>query len=319
MSIKNFNEEQIQQILKSEKTNTELAELYKVPIDSIRYLYKKYKVKKINKNNSLTNITKEQEKLFLDNFDKYPLIYFEKEFNTSEKIIRKLCLKHNLKRSDFKRTYINPHPNSYTETQIDYLKNNHLKLTIEELANFLNKSPKSVTKKCWELKLTYLTNRSTHWSEADIDFLKKNKQLCSSALAFILERSVRAVDHKLRELNLKDIKREKTSIEIIVMKILDELKVDYIFNTQISKDYLYRPDFLIRDKNIIIECHGNYWHANPILYSDDNLNDMQKLAIFRDQRKKEVYESLGYTYIVYWENEIKDVSSIKERIIDLLQ
>ena len=46
---------------------------------------------------------------------------------------------------------------------------------------------------------------------------------------------------------------------------------------------------------------------------------MQKLAIFRDQRKKEVYESLGYTYIVYWENEIKDVSSIKERIIDLLQ
>lgn len=321
MSIKNFNEEQIQEVLKSHQTLSELAKEYNVPIDTIRYIFKKYKVKKSTNNlytNSIANITEEQKLYFLNNFDKHPLIYFEKEFNTSEKVIRNLCLKNNLKRSDFKRIYINPNPKNYTEIELDYLKNNHLKLTVEEIANFLNRSTKSVMKKCWELDITYLTNCSTNWSNVDLDFLIKNHRLCTTTLAFMLERSVRGVEHKLKELNLK-IKREKTSIEKIVMNILDDLKIDYVFNTQISKDYLYRPDFLIKSKNIIIECHGDYWHANPIIYSDDNLNNMQKLAVLRDQRKKEVYESLGYTYIVYWENEIEDVTSIKQKIIDLLK
>jgi G:T-mismatch repair DNA endonuclease (very short patch repair protein) len=62
------------------------------------------------------------------------------------------------------------------------------------------------------------------------------------------------------------------SIEYIIgntlnsLDIIWEYEVDFNFN-----GLVYVPDFYIKKYNLVIECYGNYWHANPMFYSKDDL------------------------------------------------
>jgi len=75
------------------------------------------------------------------------------------------------------------------------------------------------------------------------------------------------------------------------------------------------PDFYVQSHNIIIECFGTFWHADPELFTSDQVlyktctaGTMWK----RDEQKKQILVSSGYRYAVLWEREImlEDVISI---------
>jgi len=76
--------------------------------------------------------------------------------------------------------------------------------------------------------------------------------------------------------------RKDTKIEMIIKEVLDELKIEYIKNYKVSR-YIF--DFYLPNYNCVIECQGDYWHANPEIYNKENYTDVQKNNIKRDKRK----------------------------------
>lgn len=85
--------------------------------------------------------------------------------------------------------------------------------------------------------------------------------------------------------------------------------VDIIYNTHIKfKNRIFWPD-LILNKNIIIECQGDYYHCNPDFYDKDYLN--VKRAMYateiwkKDLERKNFLNNNGYMVYYIWENDWK--------------
>ena len=157
--------------------------------------------------------------------------------------------------------------------------------------------------------------RESPWSESELELLKKCSELPYDNLAFLLERSVKAIKHKYSSLKLPR-KREETKPELFIKHFLIQYKIDYIYNEQLSKQYKYRPDFVLPSFKVILEVQGDYWHANPSIYDEDECTDKQILARQKDVIKKAYYESLGYTVICIWELEIKNES---KKVLNMLK
>ena len=79
-----------------------------------------------------------------------------------------------------------------------------------------------------------------------------------------------------------------------------------------EKTRIYNPDFVLGKK--IIEFYGDFYHANPLKYNDDDviLQKTAKDVRENDKERIEILESAGYAVKVVWENDyVKD----KKRII----
>lgn len=62
------------------------------------------------------------------------------------------------------------------------------------------------------------------------------------------------------------------------------------------------PDFISNgNEKKIIELYGDYWHKRP---------DLQQ----RDKRRIKTYKKLGYTPLIVWQKELKDVTSLKKKL-----
>lgn len=129
------------------------------------------------------------------------------------------------------------------------------------------------------------------------------------------------VKQKQRELALTRIllnKYKMTKPEKIMKAVLLELSIPNHYNFILEKRYQY--DFKIKDTNIIIEVHGDYWHCNPKIYPTGPISDRQKFKIERDTEKKKYAEKHGYTIIYVWEDELKNnIQLVKERILNEIQ
>jgi len=66
----------------------------------------------------------------------------------------------------------------------------------------------------------------------------------------------------------------RTTIEIIIKDLLDDLKIKYKEQYKIEGFYF---DFYLPDKNTLIECDGEYWHSSEKAKRNDKLkNDLAK-------------------------------------------
>ncbi len=61
-----------------------------------------------------------------------------------------------------------------------------------------------------------------------------------------------------------------TTIELAVSTLLDALGVQYLAEHRIGP---YTVDFLIPDRNIVVECDGSYWHSKPNVKARDIVRD----------------------------------------------
>lgn len=70
------------------------------------------------------------------------------------------------------------------------------------------------------------------------------------------------------------------------------------------------PDIYLRKYNLIIEIYGNYWHANPQIYKDNDILRTFKGNILAseirriDSDRMQKIEQAGYNTLVLWESEI---------------
>lgn len=68
-------------------------------------------------------------------------------------------------------------------------------------------------------------------------------------------------------------------------------------------------------KKIIIECDGDYWHANPVIYDYSNLTKSQKKNLQRDKFKDTYLKTRGWNIVRLFESEILDsVSACVDKI-----
>ena len=76
-------------------------------------------------------------------------------------------------------------------------------------------------------------------------------------------------------------------------------------------------DFYLTELDIVLEVYGDYWHANPEIYSVEkgNLQDFQIGKVDKDKARKKFIENKGHRFIFMWENEIhKDITKLKTLI-----
>lgn len=106
---------------------------------------------------------------------------------------------------------------------------------------------------------------------------------------------------------IKDVEEwkdsSKTSIELSIKQLLDSNNIAYVYNNKLEGTN-YRPDFVLTDYNVVIECDGLYWHSDAT-GKDKN---------YHIARKQE-YVDLGYFPLFFREDEIRTKLNIVESII----
>jgi len=110
-------------------------------------------------------------------------------------------------------------------------------------------------------------------------------------------------------------------IEKRVAKILDELKIGWEYEPIIRVDKNFvQPDFVIEGR-LVLECFGDFWHANPKFYSDCEILFAGRTAKQQrsfDEGRLQIISELYPDPVVLWESEIKQrniKNIIKERIL----
>jgi hypothetical protein len=109
---------------------------------------------------------------------------------------------------------------------------------------------------------------------------------------------------KVSELFFKDI---QSNIQPQLFYGKNEKWIRYNKNKGFYVDLLYG--------NKIIEFNGNFYHANPLFYSEESIIIISKQNIKnakdiwkRDQFKIDTLQKLGYKVLIIWENDLnKDV------------
>ena len=100
-----------------------------------------------------------------------------------------------------------------------------------------------------------------------------------------------------------------TSIESKMASVLESAGYIYTFDEPITReDKTYRPDFYISKLNLIVECYGDYWHANPSLYEESAyiFRDITAKEIWdRDKERCNFYCKHGYNFVYLYQSDME--------------
>jgi len=108
--------------------------------------------------------------------------------------------------------------------------------------------------------------------------------------------------------------KEDTKIEKKIQVFLSDLDISFKTHIYIQKiEHAYQCDILIPEKNLIIECDGDYWHGNPIKF--DLLNKMQKDKQILDGIRTNELIKEGYSVLRLWECDINSMDVINFKSI----
>lgn len=107
-------------------------------------------------------------------------------------------------------------------------------------------------------------------------------------------------------------KKKDTSIEKKIEEIL--IKNGIVYKKQFGIDK-FTLDFYILKKNVAIECQGDYWHANPLRYNKNALNEVQIANIKRDEEKSKYLIQNNIRCLFIWECDINHNLSEIEKLI----
>lgn len=105
------------------------------------------------------------------------------------------------------------------------------------------------------------------------------------------------------------IDKNQSKIETKITNCLDILNIGYIKRFMIRKRF-----FDIKIKKNLIDINGDFWHANPSIYKENDtlkfpFKSVKAKTIWnRDLSKKKLAETRGYKVYYIWENDIKNMS-----------
>ena len=106
--------------------------------------------------------------------------------------------------------------------------------------------------------------------------------------------------------------------EDFAKEFLDKLNIRYIYQFE-AKDIKRFYDFYLPDSNLLIEIDGDYFHSNPLIYENKELNKMQIRNKKIDEYKNKWALLHSIPIMRIWEYDIrhnpeKVMSMLKERL-----
>jgi very-short-patch-repair endonuclease len=122
------------------------------------------------------------------------------------------------------------------------------------------------------------------------------------------EQKIAIVQQRLATLeanaHLRPEPRWTSKLEDQISADLDQLGVEYKRQRFIGRNSF---DFAFKNR-ILLEVQGDYWHANPNVYSPDDWFPKQKMTAAqiweKDAMKKKYAEERGFTVIYLWESDV---------------
>lgn len=160
----------------------------------------------------------------------------------------------------------------------------------------------------------------------------EEKAIISKKLSDAQKRYAEAHPEEYREMKHKaGIISQKSHSKYSMTSI--ELKVqNWLKNNDVAFEYscimggandCWQYDFIIRDKRILIEVQGDYWHGNPLLFNDDGsdgkrkLNVIQKTKMEKDILKEKFAINHNFHLIKIWEHDINNNNfTVLEKILE---
>jgi G:T-mismatch repair DNA endonuclease (very short patch repair protein) len=137
-------------------------------------------------------------------------------------------------------------------------------------------------------------------------------------------------DERLKEVIKKASKTRESncyyhsSLEVRFCSILESLNISFTRQYHINKNR-HPYDFHLCDSKIIIEINGNFWHANPLYYQDNDIikypggKKTAKEVWERDKKFIDWAEKNGYKVIVIWEDDFKKTDDeLKDLFLNML-
>jgi len=108
-------------------------------------------------------------------------------------------------------------------------------------------------------------------------------------------------------------------VEYIMGNTLNQLNLEWVYEKDFNfNGKVYVPDFYIEAHKLVIECYGDYWHANPSMYSVGDVVFKRILVEDvwgKDDIRRNTFTSNGYRFASCWESDIKNnIDIIKKEI-----
>jgi very-short-patch-repair endonuclease len=87
----------------------------------------------------------------------------------------------------------------------------------------------------------------------------------------------------------------------LIFNLTDDYNAEVYFQYPIQR---YLCDFVHPSKKVVFRVQGDFWHANPLLYSEDSLTKIQKYNCCRDKNQRKFLEAKGWSVLDIWESDI---------------
>lgn len=107
------------------------------------------------------------------------------------------------------------------------------------------------------------------------------------------------------------------SIELKVAQYLDTCSVPWEYEPVIkiaAGPKFYQPDFVVNGTTVI-ECYGDFWHANPLIYESHDVLFSDRTAGAqwkKDERRINDLKTVFSQVIILWEREIISGAALKQ-------
>jgi len=137
---------------------------------------------------------------------------------------------------------------------------------------------------------------------------QESKNKMSESAKILFKKGKSNVGIKGEKRSLESISKQiqnslkKNKLEQKFAQLLDENNIEYKYSYFLkNKKTCKQFDFKIKDKNILIEIDGDYWHGNPQTKSHcKHINQVKQNDLLKNQLAK----NNGYILLRFWESEI---------------
>lgn len=167
---------------------------------------------------------------------------------------------------------------------------------------FFGKShSKETIKKIVEGNEKYFSNPENIKKLSEIAKKVQNKLLNENPEKYIEQRRKAAIISNQNQMRYK-----KTAPEMVFENILKQNFIEYEYSPILDK---YQYDFKIKNKRILIEVDGDYWHGNPEMYEEFNHIQLSKKK--RDKEKEEFAKKHNFKLFRIWESDLTNKEKIR--------
>lgn len=147
------------------------------------------------------------------------------------------------------------------------------------------------------------TNLKAKYDSGDLDFLKK------------IQSDNAKKNQELGLLKYAPISKPEKEIKNILVE------AGLVVESQFAIKSLHY-DLFIKEKNLLIEYNGDYWHCNPKKYVADFLNKKKNMTAKelwkQDEKKKNIAIENNYKFIVIWESDYKKNKEVEiQKILNI--